>query len=48
MLRIVEFATVRKNEEGKVVIRLWKAAEIDKFLEQNELGEKKDSDAMEE
>jgi len=44
----VEFATVGKDEEGKIVIRLWNAAEIDKFLEENELAEKKDADAMEE
>ena len=37
-----------KNEEGKIVIRLWKAAEIDKFLEENELAEKKDPEAMQE
>ena len=45
---IVEFATVGKDEEGKIVIRLWNAAEIDKFLEENELAEKKDGDPMEE
>jgi len=45
---IVEFATVGKDEEGKIVIRLWNAAEIDKFLEENELAEKKGTDAMEE
>ncbi len=44
----MEFATVGKNEDGKIVIRLWKAAEIDKFLEENELAEKKDPEAMEE
>ena len=35
-----------KDAEGKIVIRLWNAAEIDKFLEENELAEKKDEDAM--
>ena len=35
-----------KDEDGKIVIRLWHAAEIDKFLEDNELAEKKDEDAM--
>jgi hypothetical protein len=45
---IVEFATVEKDEEGGIVISLWNAAEIDKFLEENELAEKKDKDAMEE
>ena len=44
----MEFATVGKNGEGKVVIRLWNAAEIDKFLEENELAEKKDADEMQE
>jgi 20S proteasome subunit alpha 3 len=45
---VVEFATVGKDEEGKIAIRLWNASEIDKFLEENELAEKKDSNAMEE
>ena len=44
----MEFATVGKNEEGKIYLRLWNAAEIDKFLEENELAEKKDADAMQE
>jgi len=42
----VEFATVGKDAEGKIFIRLWNAAEIDKFLEENELAEKKDENAM--
>lgn len=37
-----------KNGEGKIYLRLWNAAEIDKFLEENELAEKKDADAMQE
>jgi hypothetical protein len=44
----VEFATVGKDEDGKIILRLWNAAEIDAFLEKNELSEKKDADAMEE
>jgi hypothetical protein len=44
----VEFATVGKNEDGKVYLRLWNSAEIDEFLEENELAEKKDTDAMQE
>ena len=47
-LWVVEFATVGQNEEGKIYLRLWNAAEIDKFLEENELAEKKDVDAMQE
>jgi 20S proteasome subunit alpha 3 len=47
-LTIVEFATVGKDEEGKIYLRLWHAAEIDKFLEENDLAVKKDADAMEE
>jgi len=39
---------VGKDEKGEIVIRLWNAAEIDKFLEENELAEKKDADAMQE
>jgi hypothetical protein len=37
---------VGKDDKGEIVIRLWNAAEIDKFLEENELAEKKDVDAM--
>ncbi len=37
-----------RNEEGNIYLRLWNAAEIDKFLEENELAEKKDADAMQE
>lgn len=44
----MEFATVGRNEEGKIYLRLWNAVEIDKFLEENELAEKKDTDAMQE
>jgi hypothetical protein len=44
----VEFATIGKDGEGKIVLKLWNAAEINKFLEENELAEKKDPDAMEE
>jgi 20S proteasome subunit alpha 3 len=47
-LTVVEFATVGKDEEGNFYIRLWSAAEIDKFLEENDLAVKKDADAMEE
>lgn len=43
----MEFATVGKDGDGKVVLRLWNAAEIDAFLVKNELAEKKDVDAME-
>jgi hypothetical protein len=46
-LTVVEFATVGKDENGKVHLHLWPAAEIDKFLEENGLA-KKDADAMEE
>src|SRR5271169_3254274 len=48
VLMIVEMATVGKSDDGKLVLRLWNAAEIDKFLEENELAEKKDTEAMEE
>jgi hypothetical protein len=44
----VEFATVDKDENGKIRLHLWNGAEIDKFLAENELAEKKDSNAMEE
>jgi 20S proteasome subunit alpha 3 len=44
----VEFATVGKDEEGKFSLRIWKPAEIDAMLEENELAEKKDTDAMQE
>jgi 20S proteasome subunit alpha 3 len=44
----VEFATVGKNEDGKVYLRLWNAGEIETLLEENELAEKKDTDAMQE
>jgi hypothetical protein len=44
----VEFATVSKDEDGTISLHLWNAAEIDKFLEENELAEKKDANAMEE
>ena len=44
----MEFATIGKDAEGKIVLKLWNAAEIDKFLEENELAESKDADAMEE
>jgi 20S proteasome subunit alpha 3 len=47
-LIVVEFATVGKDEEGKIYLRLWPAAEIDKFLKENDLAVKKDADAMEE
>lgn len=43
----VEFATIGMKDE-KLELKLWNAAEIDKFLEENELAEKKDTDAMEE
>jgi hypothetical protein len=42
----VEFATVGRNEEGQIYIRLWDADEIDDFLFENELSESKVSDAM--
>ena len=45
---IVEFATIGKDKNGKISLRLWNAVEIEKFLEENELAEKKDPDAMEE
>ena len=44
----MEFATIGKDASGKIVQSLWNAAEIDKFLEENELAEKKDADVMEE
>jgi len=44
----VEFATIGKDETGKFDLRVWKPAEIDKFLEENELAEKKDRDVMQE
>ena len=44
----MEFATVGKDEDGKFSLRIWKPAEIDAMLEENELAEKKDSDAMQE
>ena len=44
--RAVEFATVGRNEEGQIYIRLWDADEIDDFLFENELSESKVSDAM--
>jgi uncharacterized protein YeaC (DUF1315 family) len=37
---------VGKDDKGEIVIRLWNAVEIDKFLEENELAEKKDENAM--
>ena len=43
----VEFATIGM-EDGKLELKLWNAAEIDKFLVENDLAEKKDTDAMEE
>ena len=46
MLIVVEFATIGKSEDGKIMLKLWNAAEIDKFLEENELAEKKDLDSM--
>jgi hypothetical protein len=44
----VEMATVGRGTDGKLVLRLWNAAEIDKFLEENELADKKDVEAMQE
>jgi hypothetical protein len=42
----VEFATIGKDENGKFDLHIWQPNEIDKFLEENELAEKKDTDAM--
>lgn len=44
----MEIATVGRTEDGKIQIRLWNGPEIDKFLEENELAEKKDPEAMQE
>jgi hypothetical protein len=44
----VEIATVGRNEDGKIELRLWNGPEIDKFLQENELAEKKDTETMQE